>query len=396
MENNVLSEAQKLALGITDEVVHTSVAKRGPGRPPKEQTTLVEQELDPVEIARQQMLASFGTETEELTNLNTEKAPAQEVDIRDLLSNISIDVNKIQIVDKPAASALSDSSIKINGRPTFEAICNQSGYVAYMQSLKYSDLSALENSVGGFYSTRQRLYKTIWEKLNTTSVGKVDFKTFLEMTSLYDVPSLLYGIYCQTFKTEVEFTVKCSHCDGEMPVKVPNKGLILVKNEETYANIGEILGSLASPQDVMEKSLVTKRTKLIAPDSKMLFELKIPTLYKYLEVVGSVKPEKFEEMQDILGMMVFIDKAYKIDIATLVKTGEVKYYEITDRAELADIISNLELDDSVELQKIIAEETEKYAIEYAIKGMTCRHCKTNMESIPVDMEDLTFFRIKQM
>lgn len=395
MENNVLTAEQKAALGIVDEPVPV---KRGPGRPPKQpvQKTIVDETLDEVEIARQQMLASFGTETEELSRVSTNPVPTQEVDLQELLANVKIDVNKIQIVDKPSVSALADTSIKINGRPTFEAICNQSGYAAYMESLKYSDLSALENSVGGFYAGRQRLYKTIWEKINNTSVGKIDFKEFLEMTSLYDVPSLLYGIYCQTFKTEVEFNIKCSHCGGEMPIKVPNKGLILVKDEETYANIGEIMGNLSTPQEAMAHAIMNKRTKVVVPDSKMLFELKIPSLYKYLDVVGSVKPEKFEEMQTILGMMVFIDKAYKLDIATLVKTGEVKYYPVEDKKEIAKIVSELELADSTELQKIIAQETNKYAIEYAIKGMTCRHCKTNIETIPVDMEELTFFRIEQM
>ena len=396
MEENILSPEQREALGFLDEGIQQPVAKKRPGRPPKQQTSIVEETMDEVEIARQQMLASFGTDSEELSATRKPKSPAQEVNLQELLSNVKIDVNNVTIVDKPSVNALADTSIKINGRPTFEAICNQSGYAAYMQSLKYSDLSALENSVGGFFSGRQRLYKTIWEKINTTSVGRVDFKTFLEMTSLYDVPSLLYGIYCQTFKTEVEFTVKCSHCEEEMPIKVPNKGLILVKDEETYANISEIMGGLSTPEEVINKSLINHRIKLVVPESKMLFEIKIPTLYKYLQVIGSVKPEKFEEMQNILGMMIFIEKAYKLDIGALVKSGEVKYYPIEDREELAKVVSELELADSAELQKIIAEETNKYAISYAIKGLTCRHCKTKIENIPIDMEELTFFRIEQM
>lgn len=388
-ENKVLSEEQRKALGLENQ----ETTKRGPGRPKK---TIVEDQLSEVEIAKQAMFASFGTEGPESANISSGPSPTVEIDLEELLSNLTIDVNKVEIVDKPNINALSDSSIIINGRPTFEIVCNQSGYIAYMQSLKYSDLSSLENSTGGFYAGRQRLYKTIYDKLNTTSVGKVDFKTFLQMTSLYDVPSLMYAIYCQSFKTEVEFTVKCPHCEEEMNIKVHNKGLLLIRNEEVYNNIENIMASYSTPQEAIEKSLVSNRIKVVLPNSKMIVEVKIPTLYKYLEIIGSVKPEKFEELQDILGMMVFIDKVYKLDIANLVKNKKVSYYEIINKDEIAKTVANLELEDSTEIQKIIAKETEKYAIEYAIKGMTCRHCKKDIGNIPVDMEELTFFRLRQM
>lgn len=395
MENtntNVLTDEQRKALGF-DEDNDKKVAKKGPGRPSKK--SVVEDSMSAAEIAKQEMIASFGGQTEDTPSDNTPSV-SKEVDIEDILSKISIDVNKIEIVDKPSANALKDKSIVINGRPTFEAICNQSGYIAYLQSLKYSDMSSLENSVGGYYAGRQRLYKVIYDKINTTSLGKVDFKTFLQMTSLYDVSSLIYGIYCQTFKTEVEFTVKCPHCDKDTLIKVPNKSLISVKNDEVYQNIEDIISHLSTPDEAMEKAFVNNRTKFVLPISKMVFEMKIPTLYKYLETIGSVKPEKFEELQDILGMLIFIDKVYKLDIAAFVKTGKITYYEIKEKEDKAKIIAELEIDDSVAIKKIIEEETDKYAIEYTIKDMKCRHCSKDISEIPVDMEDITFFRLRQM
>jgi hypothetical protein len=398
MEDNVLTPEQRAALGIDSNVQDMTEVKRKRGPVPGSKRTIVEEQMSPAEAAKAQMMASFGTETEETLLETPSKTISAEIDINELLAGLSIDVSKVKITDKPSVNAVTDRSIVINGRPTFEAVCNQSGYVAYLHSLKYSDLSSLENSVGGFYAGRQRLYKVIYDKLNSTSVGKVDFRTFLEMTSLYDVPSLMYGIYCQTFKTEVEFTVKCPHCERDTMIKVPNKALLSIKNEEVFNNIEEIIGNLSSPDEVKEKSLVNTRTKLVLPTSKMIFELKIPTLYKYLETVGSVKPEKFDELQDILGMMVFIDKVYKLDIAKLVKDKEVVYYEVKEKDEIGKIISELEITDSAAVQKIITAETEKYAIEYTIKGMKCRHeeCNKEIGDIPVDMEELTFFRLRQM
>ena len=392
MEDNVLTKEQKEALGLEPEVKQPVEKKKNATT----KTKLVDLELSDAEKAKQKMLATFGT-------VGTDEVPdtqvlQTEVNLEDLLAGLTIDVSKIEIADAPSTSAINDKSIVINGRPTFEAVCNQSGYTAYVHSLKYSDLSSLENSVGGFYAGRQRLYKTIYDKLNTTSIGKVSFEDFLKMTSLYDVPSLLYGIYCQTFKTEVEFTVSCPHCKQEMQVKVANKALMTIKNKEIYDNVQKILGKLSTPEEVIAQALVNNRTKLVLPTSKMIFEFKIPTLYKYLDTIGSIKPEDFDKMEDILGMMVFVDKIFKLDVAALVKTKKVVYYEVKEKEEIAKIISNLELEDSTEVTKLISAETEKYAISYAIKGLKCRQpkCKKAIGDIPVDMEELTFFRIKQM
>ena len=406
MDNQFLSPEERKALGMEEEEVVEEQPKqpvkrtRKKAAPVESQNKLVDEGATELEIARRQMLASFGTENEEVQALRPEDMVApkeiQEFNIEDLLAGISIDVNKIEVVDKPNLDVVKDAGIVITGKPTFEAVCNQSGYTAYMESLKYSDLSALESSVGSFYSGRQRLYNTIYNRINTTSLGKMTYESFLKNTSLYDVPSLLYGIYCQTFRTETELTIICNSCEHEMKIKVPNKALICMKDEETYNQVNNIMCSFSNPQEAAMHSPVNTRVKVVCPVSKMVLELKIPTLYKYLDVIGSVKPEKFEEMQDILGMMVFIDKMYKLDLGALIKEQKVKYYEITDKKEIADLISKLELDDASLLQREMEKLTSKYAISYAIKGVNCRSCKKHMESIPINMEELTFFRIEQM
>lgn len=399
---DVLTKEQREALGFTseeevEEKVEVKKTTKPRGRGKGVTKKIVEEELTPAEKARQEMLASFGSVSEDETFMNRKVSKEIiEVDEEELLKSLVIDINNIEIIDKPAVSAITDNNIVINGKPTFEVVCNQSGYLSYMESLKYSDITALEKSVSGFYAERQRIYSTIFDKINNTSVGKIDYETFLKMTSIYDVPSLLYGIYCQSFKTDVEFTIKCPHCGKEMPLKVPSQRLISIKDKEVYDNIEELIGNLATPKEAMEKALVNKRTKIVLPESKMVVELKIPTLDKYLDVIGSVKPEAFEALEEILGMMVFIDKLYKLDMPSLIKDKKVKYYQVKDKIELANVIKNLELEDSAQIQKILERETTKYAIEYAIENVICANCKGKIDKIPLDMEELTFFRIRQM
>lgn len=366
--------------------------------PVEKQERLVSEKEYELEKARREMFASFNEiPSEELPNLAA-KIPTEitEYNLEDLLNGISIDVSNFEVEDKPQIDKIQDAGIRINSKPTFETVCNQSGYTAYMESLKYSDLQSLEQSVESFYANRQRLYSTIYGRINNTSIGRLTYEQFLKSTSLYDVPSLLYGIYCQTFKTEAEFTITCNSCNKEMKVNVPSKALISVKDEEAYNNINEIMGQFSDPDSAVQAAIVNKRTKICLPYSKMIVEVKIPSLYKYLNIIGSVKPDKFDEMQSVLGMMVFIDKLYALDYKALIKDGKAKYYEIKTVKEIADVVSNLELTDASVLQTKLREETEKYAITYRIKGMECRHCHKHIEDIPIDMEEITFFRIEQM
>lgn len=393
-----LSDKEREALGIIEKPNEEPVkeVKRGRGRPSNEELAArkASHEESAVEKARREMFASFGSETIDDTLVQPEKI--SQLDLDKLLAGLTIDVSNFEIVEKNPLELFQEKSIVVNGRSTFETVCNQSAYIAHMESLKYSDMASLENSTSSYFAGRQRLFKTVYEKINSTSVGKVDFETFLKMTSLYDLASLIFGIYCQTFKTEADFTVTCPHCKESMSVKVPNKDLILIKDNETYANIQEILGSVSTPEDAMSKAVINLAEQTVLPASKMIFKLKIPTLYKYLEVIGSVKPEKFDEAKDILGVLVFVENVYKLDITKLVKEKKVAYYEVKDRAEIAEAIANMEVEDSKVLQEAIAKKTEKYSIDYAIKKFNCLKCKKEMGPIPIDIEELTFFRLEQM
>ena len=396
--DETLTKKEREALGIMDQPEEpVKKVKRGPGRPSNEELAARKAaktvEESPAEKARREMLASFGTESDEIF---LEPKSSAEVDLEALLAGITIDVSNFEVVEKNPLELFEEKSIIINGRSTFETVCNQSAYVAHMESLKYSDMAALENSTASYFAGRQRLFKTVYEKINTTSVGKVDFETFLKMTSLYDLASLIFGIYCQTFKTEADFTVTCPHCKQSMSVKVPNKNLILIKDEETYANIQEVLGSVSTPEEAMSRAIINVVETVALPRSKMIFKLKIPSLYKYLDVIGSVKPEKFEEAKDILGVLVFVEEVYKLDITKLVKEQKVAYYKVKDRAEIAEAIASMEVEDSKVLQEVIAKKTEKYSIDYAIKKFNCLKCNKEMGPIPIDIEELTFFRLEQM
>jgi hypothetical protein len=265
-----------------------------------------------------------------------------------------------------------------------------------MESIRLADINAITNSSMDVYSAKQKLYKIIHSKINTTSVGRMDYKTWLKVTSFYDLPTLMYGIYCQTFPGDTTFEIRCRHCHETTDVIVNNNTLVSVKDEETYSKLNEIISNIKKAEDLLKDSLVNKYTRSILPESKIIVDIQTPSLWNHLELLGSVNRNKIEELEDIIGTLMFIKNMYVLDIKELKRTGKPKYYPIEDKNQIINILRGLEVNDAKALGDAIGDRSEKYAINYMIKDFNCTKCGKSIGDIPVDVEQLLFTQILQM
>lgn len=335
------------------------------------------------------------TTTRRKTPAKTTAKSKQQISARDLLKNIKIDLNNIEFVEKSPMEKVDDIEFILNGKPSFQVVANQSGYIAHMESIRLADINSITNSTMDMYASKQKLYKTIFSKINTTSIGKMDYKTWLRVTSFFDLPSLMYGIYNQTFPGDTTFEITCRHCQQPTDVIVNNETLIDVKDEETYAKLGEIVNHAKKPEDLLKDSIVNKYTRSVLPEDKVLVDIQTPSLWNHLELLASVDKRQLEELDDVIGTMLFIKNLYVLDISALQK-GQVKYSEVTDKNQIVNILRNLEVNDAKALGDAIADRTEKYAIYYKIKDHNCSKCGNSVGDIPVDMETMLFTQILQM
>ena len=315
---------------------------------------------------------------------------------RPSLSNLVIDVNNIQFAEKSPIETADLLDFNMNGKPTFQVIASQSGYIAHMESIRLVDVNAITNSTGDAFASKQRLYKTVFSKINTMSLGKIDYKTWLQITSFFDMPTLLYGIYSQTFATDTPFEVNCRHCKQSTDIVVNNETLISYKDEEIYKNVDSILKSVTKVTDLEKISIVNQYNRIVLPESKVLIHIQTPSLWNHLELISSVDASQIEENEDILGTLLFIKNLYIVDLVALEKEGKVQYVEVTDRNQIVRIIENLELVDATYLGNSIADRTDKYAINYKIRNFKCGQCQKDIGEIPVKMDELLFTRILQM
>jgi hypothetical protein len=309
---------------------------------------------------------------------------------------ITVDLNNITITDKPPLKQINDmKAIFDTTRSTFFVTCCQSGYSAHMSGLTLAEKNAINNSNLDLYGSKQKLYKTIYNKIENMNFDKPKFDDWLKMTAIGDWNTLLFGVYCQTFIDNNEFNITCGNCGKVTEVVVDNCSLVEAKDKDVYAKIDEIVASNKTPQDLVESAYLYKSTRIMLNDSKIILDLKIPSLWDNLKLIRSTSSKTLQEYSETLSLMMFITHMYMLDVQTTYNTKEPTYYEIKDKDKILSTLLKLSNTDGEVLEDEIENKLGKYNINYQIHNARCAHCHDLIDDIPVDMETVLFTRINK-
>lgn len=320
----------------------------------------------------------------------------KQANMKDLLKDIVVDLTSIQISDNSLMGIRRAENAFKNKKVTQIVAC-QSAYKAFMSALNNQEIQNLTGSDEDYYSYKKRLMKLIFKHMEDTSIGKLTFADFSKLTSFFDVDTLLYGIYTQTFPYENKYNIQCpkSECRHHYTTTVNNNTLIEVRGKDgIFDQINTIISEVKDPQSAIEKSLVQKTKRILCTESKVIVDVRIPSVHDYLEgILSKVDPKFSEEYSTSLGLALFIKKMYIPDLITLQETGKLTYIEIEDSKKIVEMIAELSFVDAEQLSNDINEFTEKYKISYTLKNVTCPECGHVIKEIPMDMETLMFHTI---
>ena len=318
-----------------------------------------------------------------------------------ILDNIHVDLNNIEIMQQPdlmTMSAIED--IILDDKTTMLVTCCQSSYTSEMSALKNQEIDNITNSDVDYYTYMKRLYQTINKHMENTSVGKMPYGEWLHNTSYFDIDTLLYGIYCQTFPYENKYSITCPECENTFDAIVNNNTLIEMRGEgDTYAKINEIVSGIHEAKDLVANSQVHKSKRVLLNESKIIVDIRIPSVYDYLEeVVSKSSDRELEDYQNALGLSLFIEKIFMPNILLLEQTKNLKYIDLDiehNQGKMLTTIANLSYYDSLQLTDEINNFIEKYRVTYSIRNITCPHCGRVMTTIPLDMQTVLFSVIRR-
>lgn len=313
------------------------------------------------------------------------------------LDKISVDLKEVTVVKKPAIQQVDDINTLFNTNvATFTVTCCQSGYWASMSGLTLAEKNAINNSDGGsIFQFRQKLYKTVYNKIQAMSIPKPTFNNWLKITSFSDLSTLLFGIYCQTFIDNNDFDITCGKCGNTTSATVNNQSLVEVRDRSVFEKRDEIISTIENGEQLVAKSIVHKDERIILDESKIIVDVATPSLHDHLTLLQSSKQETLQDYADTFSAMLFISHLYMLDIKETYNTGHAVYYEVTDKARILSILLKLSNNDGEQLENAIQDKLGKYQINYEIHNVTCSHCKTKLPGIPVDIETILFTRLNR-
>jgi hypothetical protein len=344
--------------------------------------------------------------SETFANLVRANEMAKEIssnnEVSSILNSIQVDLSSIEIVDNmnPLELNALEESI-FNDKTTMLVTCCQSSYTAEMSALKSQDIQNLANSDVDYYTYKKKLFQLINKHMENTSVGKLEYNQWLNVTSYFDIETLLYGLYCQTFNYQNKYSINCPKCKRSFDAVVNNTTLVELRGKdegaETFAKIQEIVKEVKNADELLAHSHVHKTKRIILDESKTIFDIRIPSVYNYLEdVVAKSDDRTLEEYQNALGLNLFVNKVYLPNILLYKQTGQLKYVEVgNDNRKRLNIIGNLSYYDSIQLSDEINDFVDKFRITYSIRNVTCPHCGHVIKQIPIDLEEMLFYTIRQ-
>ena len=306
------------------------------------------------------------------------------VDITDL-GSITIQDEARTITDKDTSNYLRSAD------PTYQIVLNQSAYTADMKSLKFKDIFALSNSVTNTYSGALDKYQTYFRAIADNSLGIKDFDTWAKVTSLYDVSTLEFGIFNQTFPGETELDIRCSKCRNTMRnVAISNDYLISTRNDEVYEQLDRVINNINDLEKASEYSLVNKINRFQLPDSSAIIDIHIPTVSDYLKLLEQTPDGEISAIENYVDVLLFIKDVYLVDIQATEDEGKPVFYPLKTRNDVLAFLKEMSLDDISKVNREIGDKDRKFRIDYQVQSFACQNCGEPTGNIDIDIESLLF------
>lgn len=322
--------------------------------------------------------------------------------IHDLFAGINVDLNNIEIsADTAGFDLQAIESAEKEQKKVMQVVCCQSSYSAQISALRNQEIQNVSDSNVDFYNFKKRLYKALWKHIESTSVGRMDFVTWMKVTSFFDVETLIYGAYCQTFPYENKYTVNCqnfANCGKPFEAVVNNNTLIEARGREAeiHAKIDEIISAISNPEALIGRSLVHTTKRIALPESKYVFDLNVPSVFDYLEgILSRVDEEKAEEYSGSLSMALFVKRILIPNVVELKRSGKLTFISVEDTEKIVEKMADLPYYDGLQLAEEVNEFTNRTRVQYSIKKVACTHCGHVIEEVPLSMEDVLFTVIRQ-
>lgn len=280
-----------------------------------------------------------------------------------------------------------------------------SGFSADMTPLTYGEMNDIAFDMESLTQDKfQKRMSVIYNHMTNISIGSFDnFDDFMKTFAYFDVEVALWGLYCATYPEVQSIEMNCGNCQKHFTMSFATRSLInlqacSVTYLEKYKRLVE--ASPAMYDEVRAKSPVMNTKAIEMPKSKFVFGVGIASAWDFLyNVIPMLNEEEFKKIfpddanntrQELSGLLFGLRF-----VQAPLENGE--YTDMfTSYTDLLDALYMLNPDEISILGEILNRFTEEYMPVFTLKNAVCSHCKTETESITVDMGTLVFMTLQRL
>ena len=238
----------------------------------------------------------------------------------------------------------------------------------------------------------------IHSKIESTSIGKMDFNTFLNNVASMEYDILVYGILCATFPDEDIFPLTCPMCKSEIEHKYQIRSLLRAeemsdKLKEKFKEVADSSYTEEMAKQCFETSVLNTEKTIKLPDSEFICTLGVQNAYSFIyDSVNAI-----DKLDAKYNQATIICSAIpRIYVPNPDDDGET-YLEIDDTEDKIKLVYSLNAKDISILSNKIGELTEGLQFTFGLMDINCPNmkCKHHVNSIEVELDTILFHKYQQ-
>ena len=272
-----------------------------------------------------------------------------------------------------------------------------SGYTATMKGCSAYELISLIEGNNNALLDAQNKWSLIHSKIESTSLGDMDFNTFLLNTAAADYNIFIYGLLCSTYPDDDTIPLTCEHCKKDFDHKYSVRSLIRVeamkdKLRDLIMYTVDSSVSEATAKAAHENAPISMLKRVKLPNSQIVAEIYVQSAYdlinKSIKDLAENKDPKYNQASIL---------------STLIKTFFIPdpeepgtYFEVSDANSIAKTLYTLSEVDVMIIRRLGETLMEDLSVEFGLMDITCPACKHFTPTLEMDLESVLFYRYRQV
>lgn len=274
-----------------------------------------------------------------------------------------------------------------------------SGYTANIRGCTAYELMGLISNADNILLDSQTKWSLIHSKIESTSIGDMDFNEFLFNTAASDLNTFMYGLLCATYPDEDKIPLPCPKCESTHEhIYSPRELLRPERMSQSLQNeFGRIIDASVSRETAMavhDTAPVTRVKSVKLPISGIVVEVQVQSAYDLinnsLTSFSETTPDEKKQYQQASILATFIKRALVPD-----PENPEEMYEFTNSLDIAKIVYELRERDILIITNIQRQMVGDLTIDYGFAKIKCPKCGNFRKYMAVDPEDLLFQRYRQ-